>query len=135
MSERLAQWSDNMTFNYLDSDTFLEPEFPLEADIEDQEVLEEDIPEEIGILTLKNTVLFPGVVIPITVGRDMSIKLVKDAYQQEGRRIGVVAQRNFSIESPKPEDLYKSGTIAKILKMIKMPDGSIYHRHTGPEPI
>ncbi len=114
-----------MTFLQLDSDTLFEAEIPIGTQIEEQEMAEEVIPEQIGILALKNTVLFPGVVIPITVGRDKSIRLVKDAYKQEKKQIGVVAQRNFDIENPSASDLYQTGTIARILKLIKMPDGSI----------
>ena len=93
--------------------------------IEEVTFQEEDLPDQIGILTLKNTVLFPGVVIPITVGRDKSIHLVKDTYRLKDRRIGVVAQRNIEVEDPGVEDLYYTGTVARILKMIRMPDGSV----------
>jgi ATP-dependent Lon protease len=91
---------------------------------EDEEIMQnEGVPEELPILPLKNTVLFPGVVIPITVGRAKSIKLVKKAYKGD-RIIGVVAQENPSSEEPGPEDLYKVGTIAKIIKMLVLPDGN-----------
>ena len=83
----------------------------------------EDVPEELSILPIKNTVLFPGVVIPITVGRQKSIKLVKKAYQGN-RIIGVVAQKNASAEEPTVEDLYKTGTVARIIKMLVLPDGN-----------
>jgi ATP-dependent Lon protease len=83
----------------------------------------EDLPAEIPILPIKNTVLFPGVVIPITVGRQKSIKLVKKAYQGN-RIIGVVAQRNSQAEEPSVEDLYRTGTVAKIIKMLVLPDGN-----------
>jgi ATP-dependent Lon protease len=83
----------------------------------------EEIPEEIPILPIKNTVLFPGVVIPITVGRKKSIRLVKQAYQGD-RIIGVVAQKNIKVEDPEINDLFKTGTIAKILKMLILPDGN-----------
>jgi len=89
-----------------------------EADVND--VL--DIPTEIALLPLRNTVLFPGVVLPITVGRDKSIKAVTDAYKGN-KIIGVVAQRDSSIEDPVAKDLEDIGTIAKIVKQIKMPDG------------
>lgn len=114
-----------MTFSQFGSEGFLDADFPLLTDPEGDEHSEENIPDKIGILPLKNTVLFPGVVIPITVGRDKSIHLVKDAFKSEGRKIGVVAQRNISVENPSTEDLYGYGTIARILKMIKMPDGSV----------
>jgi ATP-dependent Lon protease len=81
------------------------------------------MPEVLSILPLRNTVLFPGVVIPITVGRDKSIKLIKDAYKGN-KIIGVVAQKDASIEDPTFEDLYKVGTVAYIVKMLQMPDGN-----------
>lgn len=82
-----------------------------------------DIPGEVSVLPIKNTVLFPGVVIPITVGRQKSIRLVKKAYQGN-RIIGVVAQKNPQAEEPGTEDLYKTGTIARIIKMLVLPDGN-----------
>jgi len=83
----------------------------------------EDLPEELSILPIKNTVLFPGVVIPITVGRQKSIKLVKKAYQGN-RIIGVTAQKNSQAEEPSVEDLYRTGTVARIIKMLVLPDGN-----------
>lgn len=83
----------------------------------------DDLPEELSILPIKNTVLFPGVVIPITVGRQKSIKLVKKAYQGN-RIIGVVAQKNSQAEEPTIEDLYRTGTVARIIKMLVLPDGN-----------
>lgn len=80
------------------------------------------IPEEIPILPLRNTVLFPGVVIPITVGRDKSIKAVNDAYKKD-KLIGVLAQKESSVEEPTVSDLEDIGTVAKMIKLIKMPDG------------
>jgi ATP-dependent Lon protease len=82
------------------------------------------IPEEITLLPLRNTVLFPGVVIPITVGRDKSIKAVADAYKGD-KLIGVLAQKDSNIEDPAVGDLETIGTVAKIVKQIKMPDGGI----------
>jgi ATP-dependent Lon protease len=79
-------------------------------------------PNTIALLPLRNTVLFPGVVIPITVGRDKSIKAVNDAYK-DTKLIGVVAQNNTSVEDPEVKDLHSIGTVARILKLIKMPDG------------
>ena len=81
-----------------------------------------DIPSEIALLPLRNTVLFPGVVLPITVGRDKSIKAVNDAYKSN-RLIGVVAQKDSNVEDPSVTDLEDTGTVAKIVKQIKMPDG------------
>lgn len=83
----------------------------------------EDLPEELSILPIKNTVLFPGVVIPITVGRQKSIRLVKKAYQGN-RIIGVVAQKNSQAEEPLTEDLYRIGTVARIIKMLVLQDGN-----------
>lgn len=80
-------------------------------------------PEELPILPLRNNVLFPGVVIPITVGRDKSIKLIQDA-NKGSKIIGVVSQKNQEEESPGFDDLYKVGTVAQIIKLLKMPDGS-----------
>lgn len=82
-----------------------------------------DLPDELSILPIKNTVLFPGVVIPITVGRQKSIKLVKKAYQGN-RIIGVVAQKNALAEEPTVDDLYRTGTVARIIKMLVLPDGN-----------
>jgi ATP-dependent Lon protease len=81
-----------------------------------------EIPKEIPILPLRNTVLFPGVVLPITVGRDKSIKAVHDAYRTD-KLIGVLAQRDSSVEDPTMKELVDVGTIARIIKVIKMPDG------------
>lgn len=83
----------------------------------------EDLPAELSILAIKNTVLFPGVVIPITVTRQKSIKLIKKAYQGN-RIIGVIAQKNKQAEEPATDDLYRSGTIARIIKMLVLPDGN-----------
>lgn len=83
----------------------------------------EDIPEEISILPIKNTVLFPGVVIPITVTRQKSIRLIKKAYQGN-RIVGVIAQKTKNTEEPTAEDLYRFGTVARIIKMLVLPDGN-----------
>jgi len=96
---------------------------PLLTNEEEKKINAEKIPDEIPILPLRNTVLFPGVVIPITVGREKSIRLIKDAYQGN-KTIGVVAQKNDSIEDPGINDINYIGTIAYILKTLKMPDGS-----------
>ncbi|MEM6263941.1 MAG: endopeptidase La [Bacteroidota bacterium] len=114
-----------MTLFNLDSEIFLDNDFSEIPGEGENMRIEEDPKGPIGILPLKNTVLFPGVVIPITVGRDKSIHLVRDAYKTKERLIGVVTQVNFDIEDPRPDDLYNFGTVARILKMIKMPDGSI----------
>jgi len=96
---------------------------PLLSPDDEEQLNAEDTPDELPILPLRNTVLFPGVVIPITVGRDKSIKLIKEAYKGD-KVLGVVSQKNDKIEDPKEEDLNKIGTIAHILKMLRMPDGN-----------
>ena len=85
---------------------------------------DENVPDELPILPLRNTVLFPGVVIPITVGRKKSIKLVKSVYNNGNRILGVTAQINKNAENPGSEDVYHVGTIAKIIKLLVLPDGS-----------
>ncbi len=91
---------------------------------EDEETMNtEEVPEILPILPLRNTVLFPGVVIPITVGRDKSIKLIREFYKGS-RTIGVVAQKDAYIEDPEFDDLNKIGTVAYIIKILQMPDGS-----------
>ncbi|MGB2224815.1 MAG: endopeptidase La [Polaribacter sp.] len=91
---------------------------------EDEEIINnESVPETLPILPLRNTVLFPGVVIPITAGRDKSIELINDANKSD-KIIGVVAQRNESVEQPGLQDIYQTGVVAQILRVLKMPDGN-----------
>lgn len=97
--------------------------FPLLSQQDEDEMRNEDIPEILAILPLRNTVLFPGVVIPITVGRDKSIKLVKEAYKGD-KTIGVVSQKDMNVEDPGFEQLNKIGTVASIIKVLQMPDGN-----------
>ncbi|MEO6254776.1 MAG: endopeptidase La [Ferruginibacter sp.] len=97
------------------------PIIPLNED-DDGSADDQPIPDNIPLLALRNTVLFPGVVIPITVGRDKSIKAVTDAYKTD-KLIGVVAQKDSTVEEPTVSDLEDIGTVAKIAKLIKMPDG------------
>ncbi|MDF3077446.1 MAG: lon [Sphingobacteriaceae bacterium] len=97
--------------------------FPLMSQEDEDEMNNEQTPDILSILPLRNTVLFPGVVIPITVGRDKSIKLIKDAYKGD-RMIGVVSQRDVAIEDPTFDQLNEVGTLAMIIKMLQMPDGS-----------
>lgn len=96
---------------------------PLLSTEDENHMRNEKIPEILPILPLRNTVLFPGVVIPITVGRDKSIQLIKDYYKGD-KTIGVVAQKSDSIEEPSSDDLYSVGTVAHIIKMLRMPDGN-----------
>src|SRR6201996_5311342 len=97
--------------------------FPLMSSEDEEEMNNEQVPEVLPILPLRNTVLFPGVVIPITVGRDKSIKLIRDA-NKGTRMIGVVSQQDVSIEDPTFNQLNKVGTVALIVKMLQMPDGN-----------
>jgi ATP-dependent Lon protease len=117
--------------NIFDLNYFLDSEhgipegdfFPVLSREDEMKIEAEDIPEILNILPLRNTVLFPGVIIPITVGRDKSIKLIQDVYKSN-RVIGVVAQKDPDIEDPVPEDLYNTGTVAYIIKLLQMPDGN-----------
>lgn len=97
--------------------------FPLMSQQDEDEMNNEETPETLAILPLRNTVLFPGVVIPITVGRDKSIKLIKEAYKGN-KIIGVVSQKDVSIEDPTFEQLNTVGTVANIIKLLQMPDGN-----------
>ena len=112
---------DNLSLqNILDEEAEL---IPLMTPEDEEEIRKEDVPEVLPILPLRNTVLFPGVVIPITAGRDQSIKLIKEANKGD-KTIGVVAQKNEATENPGIDDIYKIGTVARILKILKMPDGN-----------
>ena len=115
---------------YTSFDSFSLREIESEAELiplmtaEDEEALnKEALPNSIPILPLKNTVLFPGVVIPITASRDKSIELINDANKGD-KVIGVVAQKDQSTESPELKDIYDLGTVAQILRVLKMPDGN-----------
>ena len=106
-----------------DSFDDFEQAIPLMSEEEEKALTEALVPESLPILPLKNTVLFPGVVVPITVGRDRSLTLVKEAYAGD-KTIGVVTQKDMDVEEPEYKDLHTIGTVAQILKLIKMPDGS-----------
>ncbi len=106
--------------NIIDDDT----EFiPLLSQEDEDQMNQQSIPDVLSILPLRNTVLFPGVVIPITVGRDKSINLIKDAYKGD-KIIGVVAQKDTTVEDPTFADLNQVGTVAQVIKMLRMPDGN-----------
>lgn len=112
---------DNLSFDHIiNEDVEL---IPLMSEEEEKKYKKQPIPEVLPILSLKNTVLFPGVVVPITAGRNQSIKLLEDAYKSD-KIIGVVAQKNVKIDVPLITDIYEIGTVARILKMLKMPDGN-----------
>ena len=104
----------------MQEDGDLMPIFSLE---EEQDTPIVDLPEELPILALKNTVLFPGVVIPINIGRKKSVRAINQAHQSH-KWIAVLTQHESQMEDPSPKDLYQIGTIARIIKILKMPDGS-----------
>jgi ATP-dependent Lon protease len=112
---------DNLSLHEFDSDAEL---IPLLTPEDEAEMNNEELPRSLSILPLRNTVLFPGVVIPISAGRDKSIKLINDA-NAAGKTIGVVAQKNEEDEDPTKNDIHKIGTVARILRVLKMPDGNI----------
>ena len=107
--------------NVFDEDTEM---FPLMSNEDEEKINSEETPKVLPILPLRNTVLFPGVIIPITIGRDRSIKLINETYKLD-KTIGVVSQKDGSIEVPEFSDLNSLGTVAHILKILKMPDGNI----------
>ncbi|MNK48650.1 Lon protease 2 [compost metagenome] len=111
---------DSLSLQELDTDAEL---IPLMTPEDEEEMNNEILPETLPILPLRNMVLFPGVVIPITAGRDKSIKLINDA-NAGGKIIGVVAQKDESVEEPTADDINTIGTVAKILRVLKMPDGN-----------
>ena len=98
--------------------------FPLLSSLDEDKINKEEVPKSLAILPLRNTVLFPGVIIPITVGRDKSVKLIKEVYKGS-KTIGVVSQKKSDIEDPTFNDLNTVGTVAHIMKMLRMPDGNI----------
>ena len=112
---------DNLSLQELDSEAEL---IPLLTPEDEEEMFKEELPDSLPILSVRNTVLFPGVVIPISAGRDKSIKLINDA-NAGNKIIGVVAQKNEEEEDPTKNDIYTIGTVAKILRVLKMPDGNI----------
>lgn len=112
---------DNLSLQEFESDAEL---IPLLTPEDEEEMNNEELPATLPILPLRNTVLFPGVVIPISAGRDKSIKLINDA-NAAGKTIGVVAQKNEEDEDPTKNDINKIGTVAQILRVLKMPDGNI----------
>ncbi len=112
---------DSLSFQELQEDAEL---IPLLTPEDEEAMDKEELPEILPILPLRNMVLFPGVVIPITAGRDKSIKLINET-NKGNKVIGVVAQKNEVIEDPESKDINKIGTVAKILRVLKMPDGNI----------
>ncbi|RKT00638.1 endopeptidase La [Flavobacterium sp. 123] len=121
MSNHKILTIDNLSLQEFDTDAEL---IPLLTPEDEEEMNNEELPDILSILPLRNMVLFPGVVIPITAGRDKSIKLINDA-NAAGKNIGVVAQKNEQDEDPTKDDIHKIGTVAKILRVLKMPDGNV----------
>lgn len=112
---------DSLSLQEFDNEAEL---IPLLTPEDEEEMCKEELPLSLPILPLRNTVLFPGVVIPITAGRDKSIKLINDA-NAGNKIIGVVAQKNEADEDPTKNDIHPVGTVAKILRVLKMPDGNV----------
>jgi len=112
---------DSLSLQEFDNEAEL---IPLLTPEDEEEMSKEELPLSLPILPLRNTVLFPGVVIPITAGRDKSIKLINDA-NAGNKIIGVVAQKNEADEDPTKNDIHPVGTVAKILRVLKMPDGNV----------
>jgi len=121
MSNHKILTIDNLSLQEFDSEAEL---IPLLTPEDEEEMNNEELPESLPILPLRNMVLFPGVVIPITAGRDKSIKFINDA-NASGKNIGVVAQKNEEDEDPTKDDIHTVGTVARILRVLKMPDGNI----------
>ncbi|MDT0644394.1 endopeptidase La [Zunongwangia sp. F363] len=111
---------DSLSFQGIDEDAEL---IPLMTPEDEEEINREDLPESLPILPLRNTVLFPGVVIPITAGRDTSIKLINEA-NNGSKIIGVVSQKDEEVENPSVKDINRIGVVARILRVLKMPDGN-----------
>ncbi|WP_127136990.1 endopeptidase La [Flagellimonas oceanensis] len=120
MGEMKITKFDNIDLQGLDEDAEL---IPLLTPEDEEQMNRESLPETLPVLPLRNTVLFPGVVIPITAGRDKSINLIKDA-NNGSKTIGVVSQKDESVENPGPEDINTMGTVARILRVLQMPDGN-----------
>ncbi|MBA6152576.1 endopeptidase La [Gelidibacter maritimus] len=111
---------DSLSFQEFDENSEL---IPLMTPEDEEQINNEELPATLPILPLRNTVLFPGVVIPITAGRDKSIRLINDS-NNGSKVIGVVSQKDGSIEDPEAKDIFKIGTVARILRVLKMPDGN-----------
>jgi len=121
---------DSMSLQHLEDEADL---IPLMTPEDEEEINNEPLPISLPILPLRNTVLFPGVVVPITAGRDKSIQLINEA-NAGNKVIGVVAQRNPDVENPTPEHLFQTGTVARILRVLKMPDGNTTVIIQGKKP-
>ena len=112
-------FTDFMEDDHLDGGEYI----PLLSKADEDKMNEQVLPEAMPILTLRNTVLFPGVVLPITISRDKSIQLINEVYRGD-KLVGIVSQKDNKVENPLFEDLYEVGTLAEVLKVLRMPDGS-----------
>ena len=111
----------NATFNPAEEESEL---IPLMTSDDEEAILKEKLPVSVPILPLRNTVLFPGVVIPISATRDKSVRLIKHA-NSKNKLIGVVSQKDSAVSDPSINDINKIGTVAKILRVLQMPDGNL----------
>lgn len=118
--DNLNDLQDHFFGDHINDDAEL---IPLLSSEDEERMNREKLPDTLPIMPLRNMILFPGVVVPITVGRDKSIKLIRD-YARKSKIIGVLAQKDPEVEEPTPEDLHTVGTAAMILKTLQMPDGS-----------
>jgi ATP-dependent Lon protease len=116
----MKNMQDMFISSFIDNDSDI---IPIIADGDDSDLVHLDVPDILPILPLRNTVMFPGVVMPITVGRQKSLQLVQEVYRGN-RLLGTIAQKDGSIDDPVPNDLYELGTVAQILKILEMPDGT-----------
>jgi len=112
---------DMMSLQNIDEDSDL---IPLMTSDDEEAISKELLPKSLPILPLKNTVMFPGVVIPITASRDKSIKLIKES-NTNSKLIGVVSQKDSTVQNPGLDDIQSTGTVAKILRVLQMPDGNV----------
>ena len=112
---------DNLTLHDIEAEAEL---IPLLTPEDEEALKNEDLPDQVPILPLRNTVLFPGVVIPISATRDKSVKLIKHSNSGD-KLIGVVSQKDSNVSNPSINDINKIGTVAKILRVLQMPDGNL----------
>lgn len=120
MSRSQDKKSATLIFAPVNEDTDF---IPLISEEDEESISMTDVPDMLPILPLRNTVLFPGVIIPITVGREKSMRLVRDVYQKN-KIIGTVAQKDPNIDDPEPNEMFRVGTMAQLLRILEMPDGS-----------
>lgn len=107
---------------------------PILSAEDEKRLFAEEMPEEVALLPMRNTVLFPGMVIPITIGREKSLKLARECTEKKHELIGVVAQRANEVDDPTIKDMYRVGTVARVLKTINMPDDNIMMVVQGVKP-